>query len=671
VIRRTLTWLRLTFRISSSTPSWQERAGDVCLIVGLVAAIGLMCFTPLHWWQALLIGVLCLTPAIALNRMGWLKVFGPVLYYDLIRQARQSRFIWIRFLYCCLLVVLLLYMTIGYITSQGDGFDVQSGPDLAQSFFDVFLAAQLIMVAVLTPAYVAGAIADERDRKTLEFIFATDLLNREIVLSKLGSRLANLGLIILTGLPILSFLQFLGGVDPNLVLAGFAITGLTALGEAGVSIYFSTTCKSPRDAIVASYGVLLFYIVITMMLWIATNLPVSTTPIWFGEQAPTLADVAALLNMGSVVLVFTRVQMAGATGTLATDLPPLVRSYALFHGLLALACTALAIARLRRDTVARTGAGRETLSSKLRAMLRPAVSNAPMTWKEMHCEAPFKSFKAWLAVYAVILAITLVPIALIADAFGWYQLFGITRDEGFKTSMNVWARCYNVAVGCLTLLAVAVRASTSITRERSNQTWENLITTTMDSSPIAFGKWLGSIYGVRWGMMWLLLIWSLAVFSGGMHPFAWPLAAIAWLAYASFAASLGLWFSAVSKSSTKALMLTVLFAFGLGAGHWFIWICCSMAFLGGGGSEALGLIQFQAGVLTPPFVMAIVPFQSVTLDGYPDWNVVIFWSVIGVCSWGAASWLLYQLTNARLRLITHRDGLVATRAHSGSSEPGN
>ena len=106
------------------------------------------------------------------------------------------------------------------------------------------LHAVHLAVALLTPAYVAGAIADEKDRKTLEFLLATDLRSREIVLSKLASRLANLTLFVLTGLPILSLIQFLGGVDPNLVLAGFAVTALTMAGLGGLSILNSTTSRS-------------------------------------------------------------------------------------------------------------------------------------------------------------------------------------------------------------------------------------------------------------------------------------------------------------------------------------------------------------------------------------------------------------------------------------------
>jgi len=47
------------------------------------------------------------------------------------------------------------------------------------------------------------AIAEEKERKTLDFLLASDLRSREIVLGKLASRLAYLTLVLLTGLPLL------------------------------------------------------------------------------------------------------------------------------------------------------------------------------------------------------------------------------------------------------------------------------------------------------------------------------------------------------------------------------------------------------------------------------------------------------------------------------------
>src|SRR5262249_54563592 len=112
---------------------------------------------------------------------------------------------------------------------------------------------QHLLVSVLTPLMVAGALSEEKERRTLEFMLATDLRSREIILGKLAGRLANMTLFLLAGLPILSFLQLLGGVDPGLVLAGFAATMLTFVSLAAMSIWHSTMLKRSRDAIVTTF----------------------------------------------------------------------------------------------------------------------------------------------------------------------------------------------------------------------------------------------------------------------------------------------------------------------------------------------------------------------------------------------------------------------------------
>src|SRR5262249_15196445 len=130
----------------------------------------------------------------------------------------------------------------------------------AEAFFLTFMSVQFAAVLLLTPAYTTSAIAEEKDRQTLEFLLATDLRNREIVLGKLAARLANLVLFVLTGLPVLSLTQFWGGVDPDLVLVGFAATGLTLVGLAGLSILLSVYARKPRDAIVLTYLAAMAYL---------------------------------------------------------------------------------------------------------------------------------------------------------------------------------------------------------------------------------------------------------------------------------------------------------------------------------------------------------------------------------------------------------------------------
>jgi hypothetical protein len=235
--------------------AWRE-CGSVLLVLAGAGALG--------WYgrllpalaQVTLWSILGLTAAIVLRR-GWLRLFGPVLFYDMTCLARRGRYFAMRCLYAGLLLVGLLA---AYLNTNayyhGHSFGVSSrqrAARLAENYFESFMVIQLVAVLLFTPAFVAGSVADEKVRKTLDFLLASDLRNREIVLSKLASRLANLALFIMTGLPILSLLQFLGGVDPNLVLAGFAATGVTMASLAGFSICNSVVFQRPRDAITMSY----------------------------------------------------------------------------------------------------------------------------------------------------------------------------------------------------------------------------------------------------------------------------------------------------------------------------------------------------------------------------------------------------------------------------------
>ena len=130
----------------------------------------------------------------------------------------------------------------------------------AELFFTRFLSVQLAMIFFFTPAYTATAIAEEKEQRTLDFLLATDLRSREIVLGKLASRLAHLVLFVLAGLPVLVLMQFLGGVDPNLALAGFAGTALTMLSLASLGILISAYVERPRSAIFITYVLASFFV---------------------------------------------------------------------------------------------------------------------------------------------------------------------------------------------------------------------------------------------------------------------------------------------------------------------------------------------------------------------------------------------------------------------------
>src|SRR5438477_11919898 len=110
--------------------------------------------------------------------------FGPVFRYDLVRSARQGRLFLLRCVYAfALLVVLFLVYTSWFQSSLRSPWDLFSSIAIpigsmaafAESCFWTFMAVQLGAVFLLTPVIAGGAIAEERQRRTLPFLLTTDL----------------------------------------------------------------------------------------------------------------------------------------------------------------------------------------------------------------------------------------------------------------------------------------------------------------------------------------------------------------------------------------------------------------------------------------------------------------------------------------------------------------
>jgi hypothetical protein len=62
---------------------------------------------------------------------------------------------------------------------------------------------------------------------------------------------------------------------------------------------------------------------------------------------------------------------------------------------------------------------------------------------------------------------------------------------------------------------------------------------------------------MRLGWLWLGVIWAMGYLLGVWHVAVVPLLATGWLVYASFLATVGLWFSLVSRTSLRATVYTL------------------------------------------------------------------------------------------------------------------
>ncbi len=575
------TWLRQTFSLANSRRAWLDRISLAGLALCCVALALLRTRLSPSTLAALVIGLAILTAL--LLRQGWMRLFGPILFYDLVTTARRTRFFIIRYL--CLLTLVGLLFFVNLIVGMSGGGGKDSGPADAQRttqmYFVAFVITQSIFLVALAPAYVAGCIAEEKERGTLEFVLATDLHNREIVFGKLISRLCNLLLIFMAGMPILSILQFLGGVDPVFIVTWAGSTAVALVGFSCVSLLSSVISRRPRDAIALSYFLVFGYLILSGVSWAFKN------PAW----APAWVNLVTLekyLYLGSAgnpivmaVLAYEQLEAGYPVDILLTNY---LRDFAIFELSISLVCCIASVLLLR---VCALGQNVARKRSWFRIHWpRPRVFDYPLVWKELFVEKGLHVNVLGRLLFCLLLAISL--------AILWYMTRTPHRN-GFADVLGPWIQIVGMIGACLLLLTVGGRAATSMSSERDKATLDALLTCPVETDAILFSKWLGAVLSIRWGMLCLAFMYALGVYADAIKWYTLPLMMTAWFIYSGVAAILGLWYSVTCQTSTSATIWTYLSTAGLAVGHWLDMLCMVPLFLAGTYEPLRYLVLMQAG----------------------------------------------------------------------------
>jgi ABC-type transport system involved in multi-copper enzyme maturation permease subunit len=495
----------------------------------------------------------------------WRAVFGPVLFYDLLHTARRGRHVLFRVLYAAVLVGLLFLLYTEEVGKRGGTLwadwrvpqaQRQEVLHFNQAFFTRFTLVQFALIVLLTPGVTAGAIADEKERRTLEFLLTTELRGYEIVLGKLASRIAYMLLLLLTGLPVLALLQLLGGVDPQLVLGAFAASGVTLLSFACLSIFNSVLASKPRTAIFATYVQILGFFAATLLLVELSDPNAIPYPMqWICRGNPYLAlrEVEKLFN---------------AAGVFGPPMRAVLASYLLFHAAVAAVSLAASLVALRFWNRRQASQGSHRAFVVLVKPKRlPAVSDQPVLWRELYA-APFLHVRRGGRI--VLTSLCWVGLVFVGLFLAAQLVFScITSDrtliEYHTHELTVNIRRLIVAIGCLTAVAAAIHTAGAFTGERDRQTLDSLLTTPLTNWSIIWGKWWGGFLSVRRAWYCLLAILMVGMLTGQTDLYAAPVMVIACLVYAAFGASLGLWFSLRCRTTMRAMFWTLfvlIMAFG-------------------------------------------------------------------------------------------------------------
>lgn len=191
---------------------------------------------------------------------------NPVLRKDLRVSVRTYKFALLVTIYNLVLAMVALYMFFMY-------FDSRYHMELEyQNIVQIYIAIAIIEYALtifIVPVQTASSIAGERERQTLEILLTTTLKPRQIIMGKLQSSLANVLLLVVSSLPIVSIVFSIGGVTIWAVAGMLIMIFSSAIYAGSIGIWASARTKKTIPAIVTTFCIMFVIGIGTILLPVA------------------------------------------------------------------------------------------------------------------------------------------------------------------------------------------------------------------------------------------------------------------------------------------------------------------------------------------------------------------------------------------------------------------
>ena len=548
-------------------------------------------------------------------------LLGPVFRYELYSIARRSRYFWLRGVFG-LLLLFVMWMSYSSVSFRGGPLSIDQAAELANSFFLSFAWVSVLAVLAIGPALSAGVIATERERRTIEYLFATDLSNAEIVLSKLAARLLLLGLLLITALPVLAIFRLMGGISGDRLLACFLMLGSTGVAVTSASIAISVWSPRGRDALGRVYLVLIAMLLVPMIVSAFVAGGGILNSFWLGQAFLRMLGWANTVNPLSGLFAMSM--------SIGFDMQ-IVWRMLLAHSVLSVALVALAVSAVRRVHLrsagsGEVGGGRRSWKLELPRWRRPLGQHA-MLWKEIFARTAATRLGLLGRAAATLAVGGLLWMLGYQYLEAWGTISGTRRDFFDEFAIGIGA-----TIGSGALLLCGARAASLVTYEKERDTWLSILSTPMTGREILAAKLLGNLYAFRWLAAVLLFVWGLAVTLNPTFLVAIPFLVGTLLLLAIFASLVGLMFSLRLSSSLRAASATMATLFFVGGGYI---LCCCMPFLiAGPNSEAENFVFASCAPLLLIAPGAFIETQYVQSEMISNYAIGMIWySILTAVLW--------------------------------------
>jgi ABC-type transport system involved in multi-copper enzyme maturation permease subunit len=514
-------------------------------------------------------------------------MLGPVFQAELLRASRRARYYWLRFLYG---LVVLFLIWVGYESAFAFGLwqgnvTIADVANFAEGTFVRFAILQFGVVLLLIPAIFGGAIADEKQRKTLHYLMASQLSSGEILIDKLLARAAHLFVLVGIGLPVVSLLGLFGGVPVEYVFVAYVGTFSTATFAICLTLLVSTLARSVRQAVLISYVLMGGWLVVPPMMnlfgsmlvpalyswvspvvsWVANSSPLW---VWFSTMLRRPTTTASMVRSAAVNLEWMVSLQLG--GSLALFLLAMWRLRPTFRD---------QEGKPPRRSWFKPRASRP--GARKRWLARPECGDDAMSWKE--CYFARSDIVTKLVVLPATVVISLL-IFLTSGLDEWFYNAATDiwnhgfRARPFRQGVSVWS--YRMTASwyvLIWLIAVAGSSASCVAIEREEDTWITLTSTPLSGWRIIRGKLLGVLWNQRGFGVFLGMTWLLGLIVGALDPLAVVLSVVVVAIETWLIAMLGIYSSLRSRSTSRAMIKSLVGFACLNA--WPIYL--TMAFVNG------------------------------------------------------------------------------------------
>ncbi len=553
---------------------------------------------------------------------------GPVFNAELLTTSRRPRYYVVRFVYglIILLQIYLSYQSNAQRLGDGSGqLRIRDMADFGENIFSTFAILQAVVVVLLTPALVGGAIADEKQRKTLHYLLTSELTSAEIVVGKLAARLLQVVVLVALGLPVVSLIGLFGGIDFKVLLLSYGATVTTIFFLSTASILVSTVSRRPREAISLLYILEVCWLVVPSLL-------IGVMPSWV-EPWPTIASwvnpVLQYVAITSPAFRLTRLASANFSGPI-----PMVSWGMGMQLVYGTAFIVLAAVRLR-PTYRNDGGtpgwvrGLTKITGKRSWFPRPGCGDDAMLWKEKYVSRTGGVTKAALVTLGVALVgiIGYSAYGFLVDAVNEIYRDGYMTYGSARRDFNVFLRGVSTAIYVLWFLGIASSSASGLSSEREEDQWTSLLSTPLEGREIIRAKMIGPVWGLRLVAYLMFLLWAVGLVVGSIHPLGLVACLVEFVVFTWFLTALGTWFSLRSKNSMRALASSMALLIFLNGGYLF---CC---------------IPFQPNTVaiwggSTQFIFAVSllsPHDIEEMGGSRDTGELIAACIIGVLFYGIAA----------------------------------